>query len=184
MIANKISFDILCENSVLVYIYNKDKNNWDPEEVIGPNATWSCQESKEPREIKIKIESNSEDNILLGNFKYSKYELTFETEKNKISCKNNKYVLPNLIENTLYFKITSYSGFSPIIKGIYIGDDITNLSYTSDITNFESGYTRMLEVESNCTVDLIKINPVTQDTVDIINDYNSYTSYEATSDDA
>ena len=184
ILANQLSFDILCNNSVLVYTYNEDTDNWNQEQVIGSNVTWKSEASKEFRNIRIKIESNSKDKITLGNFKYSKYEVLFETDKNKLTKKDNVYILPNLIENTLYFKIKSYSGYAPIIKNIYIGTNTENVSYMSDITKYKSGFSRILEIDSNCKVDLIKINPISDNTVDIIENYNSCTSYEGLSDDA
>lgn len=184
IIANKLSFDIQCSNSVLVYLYNEDTDNWNPEEVIGPDANWTSEETKTPQRIRVKIESNSDDLIYLGNFQYSKYEIVFSTEKGIILEQDNNLILPNLIENNLYFKLSSYSGSNPIIKGIYIGENTEGLNYVTESFEYESGFTRVLEVESNCTVNLLKMNYVSSKTESIIYDYNTCTSYKATSDEA
>ena len=182
--ANALSFSIECNNSILVYVYNEETDNWNPEEVIGPNATWSSEVTNTPRNIKVKIESNSNDRIVLGNFKYSKYELQFNTDKNNIFMQNNVMYLPNLIENTLYFKLISYSGANPVIKGIYIGEDIKKAVYTTESFEYESGYTRILEIESNCTVNLLKMNFTSTSIDKVYEDYNTYTSYSGTSNDS
>ena len=182
--ANELSFSIQCDNAVLVYTYNEETDNWNPEEVIGPNALWSSEVSQQPRSIKVKIVSNSEDKIILGNFKYSKYELQFSTNKNAIFKQNNVTYLPNLIENTLYFKLISYSGSNPVIKGIYIGEDISKAVYTTESFEYESGFTRVLEIDSNCTVNLLKMNFSSTRIDQVYKDYSTYTSYKGTSKDA
>lgn len=182
--ANELSFDIQCENAVLVYVYNEDTNNWSPEEVIGPNATWSSNKTKKFRNIKIKIESNSDDKVVIGNFKYSKYELQFSTNKNNLFEQNGITYLPNLIENTLYFKLISYSGSNPIIKGIYIGEDITNAAYTTVSFDYEAGFTRVVEIECNCKINLLKMNFSSTKVDTIYEDYSTYTSYKGTTDEA
>lgn len=182
--ANELSFDVQCDNAVLVYVYNKETDNWSPEEVIGPNATWSSNKTKKPRNIKVKIESNSNDNVILGNFKYSKYELQFNTSKNSLFEQNGIIYLPNLIENTLYFKLISYSGSNPIIKGIYIGEDITNTVYTTTSFDYEAGFTRVIEVECNCSINLLKMNFSSTKVDTVYEDYSTYTSYKGTTDES
>lgn len=181
--ANKISFDIELNNNLLIYQYNYETNNYEPEEIVGPNATWVSKETSKPRKIKVLISSVSSDKIILKNFLYSHYLIDFNVSNGKIETVNDELILPNEIYNTLTVSLKTYSTYPPVIKSIYIGKDILNTSYVTDQIYYKNNCERIFDIKSNCKVNLIKLDSANKP-INTIEDYNASTSYKATSDNA
>ena len=49
---------------------------------------------------------------------------------------------------------------SPIIKGIYIGGDMTQLKYLTEIIEPKDNHDRIIELSTNGLVDLLTVNSV------------------------
>lgn len=181
--ANKISFDINLNNNLLVYQYNFETNNYEAEEISSSDVTWSSKETTNPRNIKILISSVSSDEIILSNFLYSKYSVDFNVSNGVINKVDDKLYLPNEIYNTLFVTIKSYSAYSPVIKSIYLGENIQSSSYVTDISYYKNNCERIFEIKSNCKVNLIKVNS-SGTPISVIEDYSSSTTYKALGDDS
>lgn len=182
--ANKVSFDVLTNNTVLVYKYNYETDSWSDEEFAGPENTWSTIETPISEKIKLKIVSDSLDQVTLGNFKYSNYDVEFTTLYGDI-LKNEEgvLVLPNNISNVLTVTMKSKSGLAPILKGIYIGRDVSNLNYTTKTFAPMDNCIRYVNISSNCYVQLLEVNE-NDEIINIIDDYNPAITYTAIDNDA
>ena len=181
--ANKLSFKIESKNNLLVYVYNYETENYEAEQISGPNAIWTSKESFKPRKIKILISSLAADQIVLSEFKYSKYTVEFNVTNGKIQEVDNELILPNEVYNTLIVTLKSYSGYPPVVKGLYIGIDLKIKSYVTDIVYYRNNCERIFDIKSNCQVNLIKVDN-NNNPINTIYDYNPSTIYKATSNDS
>ena len=77
---------------------------------------------------------------MLSEFKYSKYTVEFNVTNGKIQEVDNELILPNEVYNTLIVTLKSYSGYPPVVKGLYIGIDLKIKSYVTDIVYYRVDY--------------------------------------------
>ena len=183
--ANKFSFDVKSNNSVTVYMrYNKD-DNYELQGKAEAYSTWSTEETETPRYMEIVIISRATEEITLGNFLYSKYNLLFEYSINDrpyVPLENNTLPMNNSIK--LKLTVESYSGSNPTIQGIYVGSDASSIVYITDTIPYMNNCYRLINVSSNCKVSLIKrdINDMLDE--DILENFSSAASYKSNSSEA
>ena len=108
-----------------------------------------------PAKISVKIILNPKNNMqcAITDIMYSKYEFNITTEKGPIVEISGQKRLPNFMDNMLHITMKTYTGFSPVLKYVYIGTKVENIIYGDiDITPKDGD---MLIIEkSNCIAEL------------------------------
>ena len=183
LIANKFTFDVLTNNTVDVMVrYSKTGPYQISKATIG--TTWSTEEFAEPKYMEIIITTKAKEEVKVGKFKYCNYNVEFhyKIKDNFIKMTSNVLPINNII--TLRVTVTSKSGGCPIISGIYIGSDISNTVYVTDVFDVTNNCYRQLDIESNCKITLIKRNINNTRDDKLIEDYDPTVSYKATDNDS
>lgn len=165
----KIKYSI--DNSEDIVLLDKDNKIFN----------FEIAKSNSPQNIKLKITFLKED-CKLKKCKYSKYDFKITTEKGELINSNNILYIPTYDSNNLLIEIRSFSGFSPILKYVYIGTKLKNEHGYFDIEfnpeNGEKIYTKF----ENCIMCLKKYDKITNKLIDTINDYKPYKEYTAKED--
>ena len=183
LIANKFTFDVLTNNTVDVMVrYSKTGPYQISKATIG--TTWSTEEFAEPRYMEIVITTKAKEEVKVGRFKYCNYNVEFhyKTKDNFIKMTNNVLPINNVI--TLRITVTSKSGGSPVIGGIYIGSDMSSTVYVTDVFDVVNSCYRQLDIESNCKITLIKRDISNTRDDKLIENYDPAVSYKATDNDS
>ena len=155
--ANEFSFDVLTNNTVNVMVRYSNKGNYNVIEKASYGSSWKTKTFKTPQYMEIVISTNSNEEVSIGNFKYCNYNIKFQYKINDDDYRD-------LIDNTLPLNnnislkviISSSSASNPIIRGIYIGSNITNSTYVTDSFGPMNNTYREIEIVSNAKVTLIK----------------------------
>ena len=182
--ANIVSFDLESGNNIDISIDDGYGQGYVTKQYTGTNHIETSLSDK-PRKIKIRINAtNISTKTVISNLKYSSHELILALEKGEIlKTSTGSMVLPNYSQNTLIVTMKSYSGLSPVLKRIYIGSEMDNLSYKTDVIPYLNNCDRIFEVTSNCKVDLVEIN-ASGAVLNRIENYESTNVYKALSNDA
>ena len=182
--ANRFTFDVLTNNTVDVMVRFGTSGQYTIIDKARKGSTWSTEEYDTPRYMEIVISTKAAEEVEIGNFKYSNYsvELYYKTKSDYV-----KMIGPTLpINNTISLKVvvTSKSGGSPIIHGIYIGSGVSSTIYVTDSFEVRNNCYREIAISADCKVTLIKRD--LNDTRDLqyIEDYNPSVSYRATENDS
>ena len=125
------------------------------EEITEGEHDFSIGRYHTPQKLDIKIILNPVNNkqCAITDLMYSKYEFNITTEKGNLINISNTERLPNTISNTLFITMKTYTGFSPILKYVYIGTKINDVIY-GDIS-FEVEENDRIDIKSsNCIVEL------------------------------
>lgn len=182
--ANKFSFDVLTNNQVDVLVRYSTEGNYSIIDKAQYGTTWSTEEFESPRYMEIVITTKANEEIELGNFKYSNYEISFayKIADSFIQMKGN--ILP--LSNKIILKVTvkSNSGGCPIIHGVYIGSGLSNTTYVTDTFDIKNNTYRELEIECNCKVTLIKRDINNTRDLTYQENYNPAVSYIGNSSDS
>ena len=137
---------------------------------------FSIEKTKEPRKIKVVIDTLSFNDVVLGNFKYSNYVIKLTTDLNALeTIEENKYRIPSITNNNLNIELISTSGKKPVIHKLTIGDSISGIEYTTDYIQSESFNSRKFYIKTNANINLLRIQPITQELIEEAN-YNSYSN--------
>lgn len=127
----------------------------------------------------------------ISNIMFSKYEIDISLLNGKLIKDNNKecFYLPNETNNMISIKIRTFTQFSPILKKIYIGEEIDeSLSYISKIIKPINDAT--LIINSNCKVELyesyeeFEICDKANENLTVTYNYLTNKTYTATSNDS
>lgn len=187
--ANKFSFDVKTNNTVNVMVRYGTSGNYSIIDKANYGTTWCTEETIEPRYMEIVISTMAAENVKIGNFQYSNYTINFFTKINnnsfvKLNKTNNTYILPvsNVID--LKLEVKSVSGGEPVIKGIYIGNNITYTTYETDSFETKNGCYRLLEINSNANITLVRRDVLDSKDDSYTKDYDPSVSYTATENDA
>ena len=178
--ANTFHFEVLSSKitgrSTVTLIDNgfeKDPVILETDRIDGRNI-FSVEKTKEPRKIKVIINTLSFNDVVLGNFKYSSYSISLETDFGLLEeIEENKYILPNNKNNNLNISLTTVTGKKPMIHKLTIGNSIQGVVYTTDYIESKSFCSRKFNIKTTADISLLKIQPIDQD---IINNV-SYVAY-------
>lgn len=178
--ANLITFDIL-EGEADLFV--EIDGNTQYQKIKAP-LTWEMEEFDSPKDVKITVVSNYNDNVKFANFKYACHKVDLLLQYgNLIKDSTGHYRLPNFAVNSLIVKISSKTSSSPIIKSIMIGDNISQLKYLTEIIPNKANHNRIIEFSTNGTVDLLTVDSV-GNVLYRNKNYIPATSYKAVSDNA
>ena len=178
--ANIIQFDIINGEADLFVEVDGDTKY----EKIKAPITWSTEKYDSSKDIKVTVVSNYFDSVKFTNFKYCCHDIELKLQYgNLIKDSNDQYRLPNIPQNSLIVNIISKTSSSPIIKGLYVGGDMTQLKYLTEIIEPKDNHDRIIELSTNGLVDLLTVNSVGK--VSYRNErYVPATSYKAKQDNA
>ena len=184
LVANKFSFDVLTNNQVDVLVRYSTEGNYSIIDKAKYGSTWSTEEFNESRYMEIVITTKANEEIEIGNFKYSNYNIEFSYKINDSYIPMKGNILP--VNNKISLKVTvkSNSGGCPIIHGIYIGTGLSNTVYITDSFDIKNNSYRELEIESNCKVTLIKRDINDTRDLNYQQNYNPAVSYIANDSDS
>lgn len=166
-------------------IYSINKNG---KQVITDykNETFEFSINKEhlPQDIELKIILHDANKCKINDIKYSKFEFKMTTEKQDFPHSEHGGSLPSHNYNNLLVSMKTFTGFSPVLKYIYIGDLLTDSNYYGDIEYSPTSGDKLLTSNMNCRMELVKINKTSGDIIETINDYVPHKHYSAKSNNA
>lgn len=127
--ANSLSFNVFGPNKIIYTINNENINTI--ENVEDKKHNFKLNGYNTPQNIHVRIILNPVNNkqAAISDLFYSSYEFHIETEKGEITTFNDTKRLPNSTYNTLIITMKTNIGFSPILKYIYIGTPLDNITY-------------------------------------------------------
>lgn len=134
-----------------------------------------------PQDVKIKITLLKGGVSKVSNIMYSKFDLKMEIDKGDFYHKSSGAILPSYEYNNLTITMRTYTGFSPVLKDIYIGSALTDRDYYGSI-DLDPTLGQYLTVKySNCRLELSKLDKSTNKVLSIIDDYIPYKHYSSLS---
>ena len=177
--ANMISFK-LEEGEADLFI--EIDGNTTYEKIKAP-LVWSTPSSHKSKDIKITVISNHNDTVRFSEFKYACHDVSLDLQYGNLIEDNNGYRLPNMPINNLIVNVSSKTSSTPIIKCIYIGNNINQLKYKTEVIEHKNNTERILEIVTNGYVDLLTVD-VVGNTTYRNEKYTPATSYKALKDNA
>lgn len=117
--------------------------------------SFSIGHYEKPKSFSIKIILNPLGNMqcAVTDIMYSKYDFEITTEKGPIVEIGGQKRLPNYMYNTLKVNMKTYTGFSPVLKYIYIGTKVQNITY-GDIDIIPEEGDIIVMNKTNCVAEL------------------------------
>ena len=136
-----------------------------------------------PKKMKVTVISNSVITTKFSDFKYCCHTVDLKLQYGALIKDSEGYRLPNFAVNSLIVSMSSKTSSSPVLKSIYIGADIRQLRYKTEVIESRPNTNRIIEIKSNCLADLLHVD-VVGNTVSKTENYVPATSYKAVQDNA
>lgn len=180
--ANMISFKLL-EGDADVFIEIDGATEYF--KISGNRVVEIFSESSKlsPKKMKVTVISNSVVTTKFSEFKYCCHTVDLKLQYGALIKDSEGYRLPNFAVNSLIVSMLSKTSSSPVLKSIYIGADIRQLRYKTEVIESRPNTNRIIEIKSNCLADLLHVDAV-GNTISKTEDYVPATSYKAVQDDA
>ena len=135
------------------------ENDGEPVEYnLSDKSFFETDRTNEPRRLTITIRVLSINDVKLNNFMYHNFNLELSVKYGELEKTDKGYKLPNFYNNELRIDIDGGSGYSPIIKGIYVGEDFQNIEYLTKTIPYKENCKRYLEIRTNGIIDLIRLD--------------------------
>lgn len=180
--ANMISFKLL-EGDADVFIEIDGATEYF--KISGNRVVEIFSESSKlsPKKMKVTVISNSVVTTKFSEFKYCCHTVDLKLQYGALIKDSEGYRLPNFAVNSLIVSMSSKTSSSPVLKSIYIGADIRQLRYKTEVIESRPNTNRIIEIKSNCLADLLHVDAV-GNTISKTENYVPATSYKAVQDDA
>ena len=180
--ANMISFKLL-EGDADVFIEIDGATEYF--KISGNRVVEIFSESSKlsPKKMKVTVISNSVVTTKFSEFKYCCHTVDLKLQYGALIKDSEGYRLPNFAVNSLIVSMSSKTSSSPVLKSIYIGADIRQLRYKTEVIESRPNTNRIIEIKSNCLADLLHVDTV-GNTISKTENYVPATSYKAVQDDA
>ena len=180
--ANMISFKLL-EGDADVFIEIDGATEYF--KISGNRTVEIFSESSKlsPKKMKVTVISNSVVTTKFSEFKYCCHTVDLKLQYGALIKDSEGYRLPNFAVNSLIVSMLSKTSSSPVLKSIYIGADIRQLRYKTEVIESRPNTNRIIEIKSNCLADLLHVDAV-GNTISKTENYVPATSYKAVQDDA
>lgn len=136
-----------------------------------------------PKKMKVTVISNSVVTTKFSEFKYCCHTVDLKLQYGALIKDSEGYRLPNFAVNSLIVSMSSKTSSSHVLKSIYIGADIRQLRYKTEVIESKPNTNRIIEIKSNCLADLLHVD-VVGNTISKTENYVPATSYKAVQDDA
>lgn len=109
-----------------------------------------------PQKMMVKIILLPAENsqCAISDIMYSEYEVKIYTDHGDLLTIGGEKRLPNNKENNLYIDLNTSTGFSPVLKYIYIGAKLENIIYGDIEFEAEDEFDKLIFEKSNCTAEL------------------------------
>lgn len=177
--ANKVQFDIT-QGEADVFIQTEKDSHY---EKIKAPYTYKIETEGNPEIMTITVVSNYKDTVKFSNFEYCCHTLDMKLKYGQLIKDSEGYRLPNFAINDIIVTMSSETSSSPILKAIYIGGDMRQLKYKTEIFTARPNTDRIIEISTNSTSDLLYVDEV-GNTLNRTIDYVPATSYKAVKDNA
>ena len=178
--ANVVSFELL-EGNIDLFIEVEGEDTI--HEKVKDNTVWRSKQYNTPKKIKVTMITNHNGPVRFTNFKYCCYKVDISLQYGNLIENNGVYRLPNFPVNNMTVTLTSKTALSPILKAIYIGGEIQQLKYLTDIIPKKDNCDRIIEISTNGLVDLLTVNEYGT-VLNRVVKYTPATSYKALTDNA
>ena len=136
-----------------------------------------------PKRMKITVISNSPQTVKFADFKYCCDTVSLKLQYGELIKDSEGYRLPNFPMNSLIATMSSKTSSTPILYSIYIGGDMRQLRYKTEIIPSRPNTNRIIEISTNSKTDLLHVDAV-GNTLSKTENYVPATSYKATQDNA
>ena len=157
--ANYFSFNIHESSTNSRILLELIENDGEPVEYnLSDKSFFETERTNEPRRLTITIRVLSINDVKLNNFMYHNFNLELSVKYGELEKTDKGYRLPNFYNNELRIDIDGGSGYSPIIKGIYVGEDFQNIEYLTKTIPYKENCKRYLEIYTNGIIDLIRLD--------------------------
>lgn len=136
-----------------------------------------------PKQVKIRITFiNPKSKV--SSIKYSKYDFILKTEFGEIYKNLDKEHLPSIDKNNVLINMKSYTGDSLVLKYIHIGSELQDRDYYGDIDFDPTNGDKLIAKYEDCRLQLSMIDKVSNEVIDVIEEYIPYKIYSATGNEA
>ena len=184
MEVNELSFDIhetTLNSRILITVIDDGVRL--PEQDISDKSTFSIEKTSQPRMVQIIIKVLSINDVVFTNFRYNTYSIELKLAKGELEKTSNGYKLPNFYSNELEVTLHAGSGYSPVLKGIYIGESFKNIKYVTDKIPYIDNCYRIFEITTNGITNLLTVDDNGKE-ISRKNNYEALFLYKAKSDQA
>ena len=131
-----------------------------------------------PQIIKIKIKLHDISKCKVNNIMYSKFELNMTTDNGSFNHSPLGTTLPSYDANNLTVTMRTYTGFSPVLKYIYIGTLFSDSDYYGDIDFDPANGVNLITKYKGCRLQLTKLN-ADNTVAEVMENYIPYKHYAA-----
>lgn len=136
-----------------------------------------------PKKMKVTVISNSPNTVRFTDFGYCCHTIDLKLQYGALIKDSAGYRLPNFAVNSLIISMSSKTSSSPRLQSIFIGGDMSQLRYKTEIIESRPNTDRIIEITANCLTDLLQVDAV-GNTLSKTEKYVPATSYKAVQDDA
>ncbi|ODV53238.1 hypothetical protein [Lysinibacillus fusiformis] len=126
-----------------------------------------------PTEVKITFKKiHNSGRATIKAIKYSRYDIEVGLSSGSLIVTSQGIAIPRSNGSSRYLTIKpkTYTGFSPIIKYVYIGSTLAQVKYETSV--FTAGQNASVKIKSNCIAEITNLT-----TGEVIYDYNTDTIY-------
>ena len=136
-----------------------------------------------PKKMKVTVISNSPNTVRFTDFGYCCHTIDLKLQYGALIKDSAGYRLPNFAVNSLIISMSSKTSSSPRLQSIFIGGDMSQLRYKTEIIESRPNTDRIIEITANCLTDLLQVDAV-GNTLSKTEKYVPATSYKAVQDEA
>lgn len=136
-----------------------------------------------PKKMKVTVISNSPNTVRFTDFGYCCHTIDLKLQYGALIKDSAGYRLPNFAVNSLIISMSSKTSSSPRLQSIFIGGDMSQLRYKTEIIESRPNTDRIIEITANCLTDLLQVDTV-GNTLSKTEKYVPATSYKAVQDEA
>lgn len=119
----------------------------------------------------------------IKDIKYSKFDFKIKTRYGDESMLVNGQILPDIDINSVDVIMRAYTGFSPVLKYIYIGNLLSDSDFYGDIDFDPKNGTKLIAHFNDCNMQLTKIDK-DDNIIEVIEDYKPYKFYSTKINDS
>lgn len=131
----------------------------------------------EPKQIEVQIKTVNTLPCTVKNIEYNSYIFNMNLASGEFYSTFSGLVLPDQKSNFIYFDMQTFTGYSPVLEYIHVGNSMKNSKYETEV--FLGDSAKRLLVDSTCNVTLIEMQG--DEEVNRIENYRTNNLYTNTS---
>lgn len=137
---------------------------------------------RERKKLKVKIIFNEQgEKNFIKKVKFTAFNISLSSKNGALIYESDYCIIPNNDKCIVKFKMEAFTGFSPCINWIYIGNKLTPEHGIYNIAVATSGKSRINAKVHNCRIALHKINKTTGSQISTIADFKPFVFYSSVS---